>query len=312
MSAETDRLAAMSASELDEFFRTSTILEITEVIAAATDEELRTLVALEHFREAGVVTILERFEEFADAERLAEIDGVASFELAWSKKDLERHTARFGSGKVSLDEAAEPDVTIVADIVDFVRLVTGQTNAALLYLGGRLRIEGEAMLALAVGSVFTVPGSSRAAVDPGALDPVDVATAVANTSAKHMRSVMAGGFRPVVLEEVFRRFPEFIDADKAGSMALCVGFRIGGRADGEVDRYAVHVDDGVCTIEADPPEGQRRDATITVDGADFLRLALGQLHPVRGVLTGALKVKGDRAKALALNAVMVPPQPRQD
>ncbi len=167
------------------------------------------------------------------------------------------------------------------------------------------------MLALAVGRVFTVPGSDRAAVDPSALDPVDVATAVATTSGKHMRSVMEGGFRPIVLEEVFRRFPDFIDPEKAGELKLTVGFRIGGRKDGEVDRYTVHVADGVCTIETSPPEGQQRDATITVEGADFLRLATGQLHPVRGVLTGALKVKGDRTKALALNAVMVPPQPRK-
>ena len=59
------------------------------------------------------------------------------------------------------------------------------------------------------------------------------------------------------------------------------------------------------------PRASERDATITVEGADFLRLATGQLHPVRGVLTGALKVKGERTKALALNAVMVPPQPRK-
>jgi putative sterol carrier protein len=127
-----------------------------------------------------------------------------------------------------------------------------------------------------------------------------------------MKAVMEGGFRPVVLQEVFRRFPEFIDAEKASGLRLSVGFRVGGRKDGEVDRYVVHVADGACTIETGAPEGQSRDATITMEGADFLRLALGQLHPVRGVLTGALKVKGDRAKALALNAVMVPPQPRQD
>jgi putative sterol carrier protein len=141
---------------------------------------------------------------------------------------------------------------------------------------------------------------------------VDVATAVAATSGKHMKAVMEGGFRPIVLQEVFRRFPEFIDTDKASGLRLSVGFRIGGRKDGEVDRYVVHVADGACTVEANPPEGQARDATITMDGADFLRLTLGQLHPVRGVLTGALKVKGDRARALALNAVMVPPQPRQE
>ena len=306
----TDRFAAMSATEIHEFFRTSDVLEITEVIRSASDDELRTLIDLDQFRAEGIVAILDRFAEFADSERLTAITGVVRFELTRSRKDVERHTARFDSGAVTLDPEAEPDVTITADIVDFVRLVTGQSNAALLYLGGALHIVGNEMLALAVGSVFTLPGSNLAAVDPSALDPVDVATAVATTSAKHMRAVMEGGFRSIVLEEVFRRFPDFIDGQKAGELKLCVGFRVGGRKDSEVDRYTVHVADGTCTIETDPPEGQERDATITVDGADFLRLVTGQLHPVRGVLTGALKVKGDRGKALALNSVMVPPQPR--
>ena len=311
MTDETERLAAMSTAQVSAFFRDSDVLEITSVIRAASDEELRRLIDLDHVRSEGVAAILDRFPEFSDATRLAEIEGVARFELARGSRVSERHTARFGGGAVSLEPGADPHVTISAEIVDFVRLVTGQSNAALLYLGGRLGIEGDAMLALAVGSVFTVPGSNQAAVDPTTLDPVDVATAVARSSSKHMRSVMEGGFRPVVLAEVFRRFPEFIDAGKAADLALSVGFRIGGRRDDQVDRYTVHLHDGVCTIETDPPEGQRRDATITLDGADFLRLATGQLHPVRGVLTGAMKVKGDRAKALALNAVMVPPQPRR-
>jgi putative sterol carrier protein len=307
-----ERFAAMPDTEVRDFFRSSDVLQITDVIRSASDEELRALIDLDHFRAEAVVAILDRFAEFADARRLAEIDGVVRFDLARTRKDHERHTARFAGGAVTLDEQADPDVTIAAGIVDFVRLVTGQSNAALLYLGGRLSIDGDALLALAVGTVFTVPGSGQPAVDPSALDPVDVATAVAMTSAKHMRAVMEGGFRPIVLEEVFRRFPDFIDAEKAGELQLSVGFRIGGRADGDVDRYCVHVSDGVCTIETSPPEGQHRDATITVEGHDFLRLATGQLHPIRGVLTGALKVKGDRTKALALNAVMVPPQPRKD
>jgi putative sterol carrier protein len=306
-----DRFTAMSVGEVNEYFCTSDVLEITEMIRDTSDEELRQLIDLDHFRNEAVDAILDRFEEFSDSTRLAEVDGVVRFELARSKKQTECHTARFSAGTVTLDAGAEPDVIIRAGIVDFVRLVTGQSNAALLYLGGRLGIEGHELLALAVGTVFTVPGSDHAAVDPTSLDPVEVATAVATTSGKHMRAVMQGGFRPIVLEEVFRRFPDFIDTGKAADLRLSVGFRIGGRTDGEVDRYCVHIEDGVCTIETDPPEGQRRDATITVEGADFLRLATGQLHPVRGVLTGALKVKGDRSKALALNAVMVPPQPRR-
>jgi putative sterol carrier protein len=311
MTTLIDRFAEMSAAETNEYFCNVDVLEITEMIRGAPDEELRGLIRLDHFRMEAVDAILDRFEEFADAKRLAEVTGVVRFELSLPKKRSECHTARFAAGTVTLDPDAAPDVTIAADMVDFVRLVTGQSNAALLYLGGRLGIQGTEMLALAVGTVFMVPGSDHAAVDPTALDPVDVATAVATTSGKHMRAVMEGGFRPIVLAEVFRRFPDFIDTGKAGTLRLCVGFRIGGRVDGEVDRYVVRIEDGVCTIETNPPEGQRRDATIIVDGADFLRLATGQLHPVRGVLTGALKVKGDRAKALALNAVMVPPQPRK-
>ena len=311
MSVVIERFTAMSPAEVNEYFRTAQTLEITEMIRDASDDELRRLIDLEHFREEAVVAILARFAEFADPKRLAELEGVVRFELARSKKQTEKHTARFSRGTVALEPETAPDVTIAADIVDFVRLVTGQSNAALLYLGGRLGIEGQEMLALAVGTVFTVPGSDQVAVDPTSLDPVDVATAVATTSGKHMRSVMEGGFRPIVLAEVFRRFPDFIDTGKASGLRLSVGFRIGGRKDGELDRYVVHIEDGVCTIETSPPEGEHRDATITVEGADFLRLATGQLHPIRGVLTGALKVKGDRTKALALNAVMVPPQPRK-
>ncbi|MEP6816208.1 MAG: SCP2 sterol-binding domain-containing protein [Marmoricola sp.] len=98
--------------------------------------------------------------------------------------------------------------------------------------------------------------------------------------------------------------------ERAHRLRLSVGYRIGGRRGGEVDRYVVHMDQGSCRIEAEPEVGSRRDATISVDGVDFLKLVTGQLNPVKGVLTGALKVKGDRAKALALNALMDPPKPR--
>jgi putative sterol carrier protein len=53
-----------------------------------------------------------------------------------------------------------------------------------------------------------------------------------------------------------------------------------------------------------------RDATLTCEGHDYLRLATGHLNPVTGVLKGQLKVKGDRAKALQLSSVINIPRPR--
>jgi putative sterol carrier protein len=311
MSGLADRVPGLSPAELRTFFGDSDAVDLTALIHEATDAELEGLVAADEVREAAVRALLERFAEFADPGRLAGIAGVVCFDLVRSGGPNECHTLRFSGGLVAVVPGETiSDVTIGAGILDFVRMVTGQRNAALLYLADDLRIDGDEMLALAVGTVFRVPGTATVAVDPSALDPVDVATAVARTSGKHLREVMAGGIRDVVLGEVFRRFPEFLVPEKARQVQLSVAFRIGGRRDGEVDRYVVHVDRGECRVETDPAEGSRRDATISVGGVDFLKLVTGRLNPVKGVLTGALKVKGDRAKALALNAVMDPPRPR--
>ena len=49
---------------------------------------------------------------------------------------------------------------------------------------------------------------------------------------------------------------------------------------------------------------------VETDPVTFLRLATGHLNPVVGVLKGALKVKGDRGKALALaGAIDIPEAP---
>jgi putative sterol carrier protein len=161
-----------------------------------------------------------------------------------------------------------------------------------------------------VGSVFRLPGSDAVAVDPTSLDPVDVSTAIKGVAREHLAEVMGGDFREIVVGEVFRRFPEFLDARKAERQRLHIGFRIGGRPDGGADRYLVHVLEGSCTVERDPGDGAQRDATLLLDGPDFLRLVTGHINPVTALMTGKLRLRGDRAKALAFNAVMNPPKPR--
>ncbi|MGN6129736.1 MAG: SCP2 sterol-binding domain-containing protein, partial [Nocardioidaceae bacterium] len=173
---------------------------------------------------------------------------------------------------------------------------------ARLRLGGGWRVVGAEALARAVGGVFQVPGKPGVPVDPAAVDPEQVARVLEHAKDAHLREVMTGGFRDVVLEQVFARFPEFLDRRKAAQHTLHVGFTITGRSDGGVDRYTVHVVDGVCRVEAGGAEG--RDATITLSGADFLKLVTGHLNPVMGVMRGALKVRGDVSRALLLHKIM--------
>src|ERR1700750_2415890 len=50
LSDVTDRLASMSADKLSDFFRTADVVEITDVIRSTSDDELRALIDLDHFR----------------------------------------------------------------------------------------------------------------------------------------------------------------------------------------------------------------------------------------------------------------------
>lgn len=304
---------AAPPDEVERWFRETDALAITRAIHDTDDAGLARLLSVEAFRRAGVAAILDRFGEFADPERLAEVDGVVCFDLADDAGGHERYVVGFASGEVTSYDAStespQPDVTIGAEIGCFVRLVTGQRNAALLYLGDELTIDGDGLLALAVGSVFRVPGKGTAVVDPTALDPVDVSRAIADVSTRHLHEVMGGAFRELVVSEVFRRMPDYLIERKAARADLAIGFRIGGRADGGADRFVVAVRDGVCSVAREPGEDVHRDATLVLDGPTFLRLVLGHVNPVRALLGGKLGLKGDRGKALAFNALMDIPKP---
>jgi alkyl sulfatase BDS1-like metallo-beta-lactamase superfamily hydrolase len=130
-------------------------------------------------------------------------------------------------------------------------------------------------------------------------------------SGDHLRKVMASDFRPVVLGEIFRRLPDYLDERKARGVALTIGFRLLGNPSGTIERYVVRVRDGVAVVSAgEHGRAGDRDATVTCQGHDYLRLATGHLSPVAGVLTGRLKVRGDKAKALQLSSIIDIPSAR--
>ncbi len=307
MSELSATLSTMNSDELADFFATADAGAIATLIGDASDAELRKLIADDTLREAAVGTGLNRFQEFAVAERLAEVSGVVRFVVTRSR-GADEYDATFASGTVDVvpSGSAPPDVTITTDALDFVRLVSGTASAALLLLSGRLRVDGDEALALQVGGVFKTPGSDDVAVNPAALDAVEVAGIIAKAKDSYLRDVMKGGFREVILAEIFRRFPEYIDANKAKNLTLDIGFKIAG--EGDADRFLVSIDKGTCTVERDG-EGKRK-ATVSLGGAEFLKLATGNLNPTMAFVRGNLKVRGDISAALSLSAVMRIPSAR--
>ena len=305
------RLRTAGPEETAAFFADIDPLDLVAAVTATSDEGLLEVLGRDEVRPVAVDSILDRLHEYTVQDRLARLHGVVRIDLERRGTLLERHGLRFTGGSIELMRhlsADEPvDVVLRTSVVRFVRLVSGERNAGLEYLAGKLDIEGDADLALAVGGLFRVPGHEEAAVDPTALDPVDVATVLANTPIEHLKRVMTSGFRAVVLNEIFRRLPDFVDPVRAAKVDLTIGFRLLGNPSGEVERFVVRVRDGVATVDAGE-EGEHRDATVTCQAHDYLRLATGHLNPLTGVLKGQLKVKGDRSKALQLSSVIDIPQ----
>lgn len=228
--------------------------------------------------------------------------GVVRVDLDLPDSSRESWTVRFAPSGLALVDA-DPDVVLRLPLGAALDLAEGTADGALLHLSGVLEVVGDEELLLGIGSVVRV-GADRALIDAAALDPLAVSAAIAEARTEHLASVMAGGFRELVLTEVFRRLPEFVIAEKAARVNLAVAFEVGGRYDGRVDRYVVRIHQGVCTVTADPDAAQTVDATLVLDGHEFLRLVLGHLNPVRAVLSGELTVKGQLIKALGFNSVM--------
>lgn len=247
--------------------------------------------------------VVASVERRALPDRLAALAGTVRFVDARTQEQV---TVRFDRGAVGdVADDAPPDVVVrgAADLLAAV--VAGECNAGLEFLRGSLDISGDTDLALAVGGLFEVAGSPGVAMDPQALDPVAVAGVLGEVRKDHLERVMRSGFRPVVLGEIFRRLPEFVDPVKAARVELSVAFRLTGRPDGEVERYVVTVGDGAAVVQpGEPGRDETRDATVTCEAHEFLRLATGHLNPVLGVLRGRLKVRGDQAKALQLASVI--------
>lgn len=270
-------------------------------LAAADDATVTTMLSGYDDRQAALAVALAAV---APDGSWAGPHGVVRLEVVLTDGSVEAATVRFDRTGAALSPKSDPDVALRLPLVPLVRLVTGQADGALLYLSGVLEVVGREDLVLDLGTALRVGDDPRPVVDAAALDPVAVSQAIAGVRLDHLSAVMAGGFRELVLSQVFGRLPEFVIAEKAARVRVAIGFEIGGRHDGGTDRYVVRILDGACEVVADAAPDEPVDATLELEGHEFLRLVLGHLNPVRGVLSGQVKVRGQVVKALGFNAVM--------
>lgn len=289
----------MPESPLAAVLTTADPTEVAKAVAEAPDELLHDVMSGE-LRATALDEVFRRIPEFLDRERTKDVDAALEFRITNGKRS-DRYVVvlRDGECRAGRDLDAEPRLSFELGGVDFLKLVTGNANTPVMFVTGKLLISGDQLFALEVADFFRVPGArGNGRIDPGAVDPVEMARAIAGTDDERLRAGMRSAFRPIVLDEIFRRFPDFISAERTRGVDAAIKFKLTGRPDGEADRYTVLVQHGTCRVESGGDVQPR--VTITIDGADFLKLVTGNANPPVMFLRGKLRVSGDLAFAARL------------
>jgi putative sterol carrier protein len=140
--------------------------------------------------------------------------------------------------------------------------------------------------------VSETQGATDGQVDFSAVDPEQIAGVIAQVTDEQLREGMSGPQREAILGEVFNRMQEHFKPDSAQGVDAIVHWKITGRSDGGYDHWEVVVRDGKCTATNEPQHDEAR-ATLTLDGADFMRLVTGNVAGPMMFMSGKLKIEGD-------------------
>ena len=134
--------------------------KLAALAADATDEQLTEGMSDPAARQAVLDEIFRRMAEHVDPEKAKGIDAV----LHW--KITDRPDGGVDHYEVVLDDGActvsdepngDPRVTFTVGPAAFLRLVSGAQPGPVLFMAGKLKIEGDLMFASQVATMFRIP-----------------------------------------------------------------------------------------------------------------------------------------------------------
>jgi len=134
--------------------------QVAGTISSASDEQLREALSGPQ-REAIIGEVFRRMEQHFKPSSAAGVDAVVHWKITGRPDGAIDHyevVLKDGSCTAGNDPQHEPRVTLTLDGVDFMRLVTGNAAGPMLFMSGKLKIEGDLMFSTQIQSMFTIPG----------------------------------------------------------------------------------------------------------------------------------------------------------
>ncbi len=130
-----------------------------------------------------------------------------------------------------------------------------------------------------------------------------VAKLVGGVSDDRLEQFMRTPMRHVVLRTIFSQMPRRLDRKRAAGVNATVLWRITGRPDGKDDLFRVVLSDGKLSV-VPGDKGNAAPVTITIDAADFLRVATGASDPMQAYMSGKLSMTGDVMHAATITSLL--------
>jgi putative sterol carrier protein len=128
--------------------------EFAGLVANATDEQIVEVIHSVGTKET-LARIFENFPERFVPEKAQGVDAEIQFVVT---DDGEEHshlvTVRNGTCTTEAKRAEEPKVTLMTDLVSFVKLITGQAQGVQLFMTGKLKVSGDLMFSQRIMTFF--------------------------------------------------------------------------------------------------------------------------------------------------------------
>jgi putative sterol carrier protein len=134
--------------------------EFARSLSKVTDEQLAEAMASE-LRPMILSEIFSRMGEHFRADRARDTDAVIHWRIGGGpggSEDTYEVVIRDGSVTHTNEPSETPRVTFKMDGATFLRLVSGNASGPMLFMTGKLKIEGDMMFAPQVQSLFKLPG----------------------------------------------------------------------------------------------------------------------------------------------------------
>ena len=139
--------------------------QLARLVAGASDEQLAEGMSDPEARKRTLDEIFRRMSEHVEPSKARGNDAVIHWQiLDRPEGGYDHYEVVLEGGECSATDqpSREPRVTFRIGPVDFLRLVSGNASGPMLFMGGKLKIEGDLMFAASLTSLFRIPDAGGA------------------------------------------------------------------------------------------------------------------------------------------------------